>query len=520
MKSFLFRTLSLLATVLIPRPCDAQAPERLQPFIRFSDEREAQGFTQLLEAPTASAAITLLMLTDSERRGPSLEEVTRRIQGFSQRHRSLSAATLTEKQLRQLFQEVQSAFMIRYDARALFVDLFTTGDFNCVTASMLFALILNDLGIPYAVHQTPDHMFLATMAGGGPAVIETTDPVRGVFIVTARARKKYVQELLRAKLISQTQIDSLGTDETLATLSKGDTIIDLRAAVGTHYHNAGIFICDRDLREGISLFAKANALHPSIRSKATLRQALALRIDRLEFETLDDVRFLLAGYAYIDDPEIDDALLDDHLKLLNRHLIQRSDTVFARTMYDEVMSTVYREPARTKLRFQHHATMGRFYALKNQWNPAVEHLVMAAAMEPNNAEVEAWVIEALIRRLERMPDRSNYVAHLDGLVERTPELKGTPGIQRCYQVVYLISAEDHFNIDQRNKAEEYLKRFEKIYDQQENLPVDAIAGAYMAGWRSWTRARDKNMAKSYLARGLRIAPFNETLNRANGYTTY
>jgi hypothetical protein len=130
------------------------------------------------------------------------------------------------------------------------------------------------------------------------------------------------------------------------------------------------------------------------------------------------------------------------------------------------------------------------------------------------------VIEALVRKLERMPDRSSYVAHLDGLVARAPELKGTPGIQRCYQVVYLISAEDHFNIDHRSKAEDYLKRFENLYDQDENLPVDAVAGAYLAGWRSWTRARDKTMAKSYLTRGLKIAPFNEDLRRANGYTTY
>ncbi|MFN6117553.1 MAG: hypothetical protein ACK46G_15620 [Flavobacteriales bacterium] len=520
MKACLFRTLSILSAVLVLMTTNAQVPEQLQPFIQFADEREAESFSRVLGTPNTADIITLLMLTDSGLKGPSLEEVMRRIQASTERHRGLSAASLSEKQLRHLFQEVQSAFMKRYDARALFADLFANGDFNCVTASMLFAIILNDLGIPFDMHQTPDHMFLVTTAGGYPAMIETTDPVRGVFVVSPRTQKKYVEELLRAKRITQAQIDSMGMVGAVSTISRLDTVIDMRAAVGTHYHNAGIFIADSDVQKAISMFAKAHALHPSATSKATMRQALAMRLDKMEFETMDDVRFLLAGYSFIDDPEVDAALLDDQSKLLDRHLIQRGDTVFAKAMFDAFLNTVDRERTRNKLTLQHHVAMGRYYALKNLWNPAVEHLLLAAAMEPNNVEVEAWVSEALLRRLERMPDRSSYLEHLDGLVERAPELKGTPGIQRCYHLVYLISAEDHFNIDQRTKAEDYLKRFERTYGQQESLPVDAIAGAYLAGWRSWTRARDKSMAKSYLARGLKIAPFNEDLNRANGYTTY
>ncbi|MFN9326770.1 MAG: hypothetical protein ACK6A5_15445, partial [Flavobacteriales bacterium] len=140
--------------MLVLMTTNAQVPEQLQPFIQFADEREAESFSRVLGTPNTADIITLLMLTDSGLKGPSLEEVMRRIQVSTERHRGLSAASLSEKQLRHLFQEVQSAFMKRYDARALFADLFANGDFNCVTASMLFAIILNDLGIPFDMHQT------------------------------------------------------------------------------------------------------------------------------------------------------------------------------------------------------------------------------------------------------------------------------------------------------------------------------------------------------------------------------
>jgi hypothetical protein len=498
----------------------AQAPSRVLPFIHFSDEREEKSFNKLLEEPTSDDVLTVLLLTDPDRKGIPVDDARGRLTTFIDGHKDKKGAPLSEKHLRQIFNEVQSSFLVRYDAQALFADLFTKGDFNCVTASALFALILNDLGIPYGIHLTPDHMYLATVVQGDPAVIETTDPVRGVFVVSPLARKKYVQELLRAKRISQGQIDSLGLDGALATLVTNDTVIDLRATVGTHYHNAGVFAADRDLLKGIGQLAKAYSLHASPDTKDLLQMALLRHVDQLTYDTFEDVRFLLDTYAFIEIPTMDRLIPTDHARLLDKHLIHRGDTAFANAMLAAFLEVLRTEEARRKIRFQHHAEMGRYHVLKRQWDPAVEHLLIAYAMEPDHVQVSALVTESLVNRLERLPDRSSYAAHLDELVARHPELKGTPGIQHCYQIVYLIAAEDHFNIDERRKAELFLKQFEELYGLSEDLPVNAVARAYIAGWRSWARARDSDKARSYIARGLKIAPFNEDLHRASLYSTY
>ncbi|MBX2978959.1 MAG: hypothetical protein KF905_06675 [Flavobacteriales bacterium] len=498
----------------------AQAPSRVLPFIHFSDEREEKSFNKLLEEPTADDVLTVLLLTDLDRKGIPVDDARRRLALFIHGHKERKGAALSEKHLRQIFNEVQSTFLVRYDAQALFGDLFTKGDFNCVTASALFALILNDLDIPYGIHLTPDHMYLATMVQGDPAVIETTDPVRGVFVVSQRARKKYVQEILRAKRISHGQIDSLGLDGALATLVTNDTVIDLRATVGTHYHNAGVFAADHDLQKGIDQLAKAYMLHASPHTKELLQLALLRQVEQLSYETFEDVRFLLDTYAFIEPPTMDRHIPTDHARLLDKHLIHRGDTAFVNSILDAFLELPRSEEARRKIRFQHHVEMGRYHALKRQWDPAVEHLLIAYSIEPDHVQVSALVTEALVHRLDRLPDRSSYVAHLDELVAMHPELKGTPGIQHCYQIVYLIAAEDHFNIDERRKAEMFLKKFEALYEREEDLPVNAVARAYIAGWRSWARARDSDKARNYLSRGLKIAPFNEDLHRASRYSTY
>ncbi|MEX1131983.1 MAG: hypothetical protein WEC15_02055 [Flavobacteriales bacterium] len=516
----MMRLAFILLMCVAVRATFAQAPPTAAPFLRFSDAREEQSYNNLVGSPVISDVVTLLTLTDIDRKHSSVEAVTDRLEQFVYDHRKLKAHSLTEKQLRQLFNEVQSAFLVRYDARALFADLFTNGDFNCVTASALFALILNELAIPYTVHLTPDHMYLATLVQGSPAVIETTDPVRGVFIITPRTRKKYVDELLRAKRISKGQLDSLGMDGALATLTSNDTVIDLRATVGTHYHNSGVFISDQDLPKGIGQLAKAYGLHPSEHTKDLLQMALLKRVGGLSYDSIEDVQFLLDTYSFINLPTMERLIPGDHARLLDKFLIQRSDTGFTNAMLTAFLGTLRTEEARDRIRFQHHAEMGRYLALKNQWDMALEHLLIANSLEPEHAQVGSLVIEALVNRLERLPDRSSYIQHLDDLVAQHPQLRETSGMLRCYQVVHLIAAEDHFNIDERRKAEEFLKRFEELYKELEDLPVDGVARAYIAGWRSWTRARDSEKARSYITRGLGIAPFNEDLRRASRYNTY
>jgi len=516
----MMRSALSIMLVVVVQVMFAQVPPSVAPFIRFSDGLEEQSYRNLTESPAIADVLTLLTLTDPQRKHPSVEAVKVRLDQFVKDHRQIKAHSFTEKQLRKLFDDVQSTFLVRYDARSLFADLFVTGDFNCVTASALFALVLNELDIPYAVHLTPDHMYLATLVQGSPAVIETTDPVRGVFIITPRTRKKYVDELLRAKRISKGQIDSLGMDGALATLTSNDTVIDLRATVGTHYHNSGVFLADQDLPKGIGQLAKAYGLHPSAHTKDLLQMALLKRVGELSYDSFDDVRFLLDTYSFIDLPSMDRLIPGDHAKLLDKFLIQRSDTGLTNAMLNAFLGTLRTEEARDRIRFQHHAEMGRYWALKRQWDMAVEHLLIANSLEPEHAPVGSLVIEALVNRLERLPDRSSYIQHLDELVARHPQLGGTTGMMRCYQVVHLIAAEDHFNIDERRKAEQFLKRFEELYKELEDLPVDGVARAYIAGWRSWTRARDGDKARSYITRGLVIAPFNEDLRRASRYNTY
>src|SRR5690349_20425970 len=77
-----------------------------------------------------------------------------------------------------IFKKTQKEFLHRYDAMAD-MDELATGDFNCLTATSLFAEILTRAGFSFKIIETNYHIFLLTSTSSGEVLIETTDRFSG-----------------------------------------------------------------------------------------------------------------------------------------------------------------------------------------------------------------------------------------------------------------------------------------------------------------------------------------------------
>lgn len=96
----------------------------------------------------------------------------------------------TKQKLKNLFSKTHRKFLKIYDYNTDFSHLIQKGKYNCVTASILFTLIFDRLGIKYEIHETPFHVYLKVWTDKEKCVLlETTDKINGFVTDTIEINK-------------------------------------------------------------------------------------------------------------------------------------------------------------------------------------------------------------------------------------------------------------------------------------------------------------------------------------------
>lgn len=81
--------------------------------------------------------------------------------------------------LEYLFAKVQRQFLRTYQSQVAFSDLFSTGRYDCLSATSLYASLLTELDIPFRIVETNYHIVLIASTAEGEIMLEATDRFNG-----------------------------------------------------------------------------------------------------------------------------------------------------------------------------------------------------------------------------------------------------------------------------------------------------------------------------------------------------
>ena len=110
------------------------------------------------------------------------EKAKERLQSFIQ---PLASSHLSGQHLlRKTFKKLHTTFLKKYEAYADFDKVFSTGHFDCLTATALFSQVLDQLNFSYNIIETNYHIFIIVDTENGAVLIETTDRFGG-FVTAA-----------------------------------------------------------------------------------------------------------------------------------------------------------------------------------------------------------------------------------------------------------------------------------------------------------------------------------------------
>ena len=124
-----------------------------------------------------------------------------------------------KKQIQTIYKSSHSKFFSKYEAEAYFNEIFENGNYNCVTASALYALIFDAFNINYAIKETPTHVYLIADTSNLQTLIESTLPGSGVVTYNEKFKKDYIEYLNANKIISDKEYKNSTTEELFRTYS-------------------------------------------------------------------------------------------------------------------------------------------------------------------------------------------------------------------------------------------------------------------------------------------------------------
>lgn len=98
------------------------------------------------------------------------------------------------KAIERLFYKIHRTYLKNYVPYQSFSKLLSDGTYGCLTATALYALLLEELGYDYEIIETNYHIFLVGEIDGHRFLIESTDPING-FISSSEEISERLKEV-------------------------------------------------------------------------------------------------------------------------------------------------------------------------------------------------------------------------------------------------------------------------------------------------------------------------------------
>lgn len=104
-------------------------------------------------------------------------KMTQFISDLQQRRGKLKS---DEAFLRYIFREAHRTLLKNYKAYSQFPEIFDSGNYDCLSATSLFSLVLDEFGFEYKIIETNYHIFLVVDGDQKQILLESTDKSNGI----------------------------------------------------------------------------------------------------------------------------------------------------------------------------------------------------------------------------------------------------------------------------------------------------------------------------------------------------
>jgi len=413
------------------------------------------------------------------------------------------------KKIKIVHKLTHNTFLKKYNLRSGFSEIFDNGSYNCVSASALFAIIFNELKIPYTIKESPTHVYLVAFPETHRILVETTDPVEGYIMFDENMINKYVDQLKDSKIVDKKESDTLTNSEIFDQYYFSEKDINLRDLLSIHYTNDGIFKHDDgSYFEAYRQFEKAYLLSPSSKASLLLITTLASILETVDYSEIDQLEYVAKLSRYLEYGVTVDNIVFEFERITDEFLVNRNNVVYYDSVFLYLKKNISDSGIVEKLSFIYYFEKGRTYMIKGAFSKSLEYSEKAYQVNKENIHVQSLFIASISENIKNENSGTAIIKVLERYLEKYPDLKDNQLFSGYLLNGYILAFGQSYEMSDKSNGEKYRNRFEQYYENNSDNSViqSNLVRAYSNASVYYFRKNNIRMSKQMLNKGLEYVP--------------
>lgn len=503
--------------IVVNLVCFASKTDSLVKFsdLNFQNDFERQTFKSFIELGQKTDIIDLF-LTNFQKKDPFPS---------SQAHLQISSCItelaketegMTEaKKVKEIYKLVHKRFFKMYKLRNSFSDIFEKGEYNCVSASALYAIIFQKMDIPFQIIEAPQHVFLIAYPNTHKIFIESTSPTNGYLPVSDGQVQRFIKYMYESKLISKEEYDSSSPNDLFNKYYYANNGLSLLELAGIQYSNYTAYhLEDENHEQALTEIKKACFLIQNERNKYLLQSITSYLVANHNYKDKKDVNNLsiLCRFNNNNKKEVSDEKIKYEFgRLLQEQLITNSDEAEFERSYNSINVNVNDSVLKNDLAFIYHYELARL-GYQKQKNKEYEmlHLKAAYLVKPKHADLQSLIRAYFGLLVERSNGVNLIMNYMKEFTNQYDFLSSDPAFNSVKANCLLEVCYQHFMLQEIAKGEATRADFEKLADSNTDIkPTERfVEKTYSTVATYYFKKGNKAKTKEVLKKGISYAPEN------------
>ncbi|NJO92101.1 MAG: hypothetical protein HC831_26365 [Chloroflexia bacterium] len=418
------------------------------------------------------------------------------------------------KRVRRSFTILHDNHLHKYNEIEFLPSLFEKGNYNCVTSSILYSMVFEELKIPYKIQATKNHVYLVANPGPNSIVVETTNPSIEKKEYLEDYKREYVSHLRSIKLISEKEYKTKSVNEIFEEKINNVWTAEFNNLIGFQYYNLGLVkFSNKEVEESYKLFQKAYFFNSDKQVQLVLYGVLLQLVSTCKYEKVSDIDYIaqLSRYKEINF-EFTKKLV---LEILEYHLQFTDRLALCDSIYDRFISQITNETNKEEMDFEFNLFMGKHLVKSKAQKKYVERLVN---IRQNHREANDLFVGYLEYSLKDVYDYEKQLKAINEYRKSYPYNFVQKVLYEYELIAHLNEAQELLKYNYIEDGDIYLKKFENlapepIDTENENL-IKSIENAYRALAIYYFYNETRQKAIDAINRGLKYVPGSRYLQTA------
>lgn len=423
-----------------------------------------------------------------------------------------------KKKINKIYSGVHDQFLVLYDDKALFSETVENGHYQCVSGTMLYALILNELQIPFDIKLFPNHVNLIAYPETEYFILETTAPAQGTVVFNQQFKDHYVKYLFENKLISQQEFEMNSTEQLFDKYFNESEKINMKQLASAQYSNMALdYLQNLKFRRAYELMEKAYLLNPSKKNTYMLFVMLAAALEQIQISSEEFAQYFGKYIRFRDLVQNDDELLALFAQMTFKQLEYEGNVERYDSSYNKVISNVSDSALKMEMNFIYNFERGRKLYNRGDYQAAKEFAEKAYSIKPRQSDAEMMFLSILGDRIEKgvyNKEEEKIIEMLKNYLVEYPQLNKNLNYKTEMLLVYLRLIDKFYYDGNVQKGEKYRIEFEEFYPASEyefaKVNMDIVHSYNTAASYYFGKGKLKK-CREMLDAGLHYVPNNQLL---------